>query len=394
MKTTYNPRINEWLLDKSTIFLNHGSFGACPIEVFNKYQQWQKLIEQQPVKFFMYTLREELYSAKKILSSFLNVQTDDLVFVQNATEGVNTVLHSIQWQHDDEILITNHIYPACRNAIQFYANRFGVKVKEVQILFPLNSNDEIIQTIIDTITNKTRLILLDHIASPTGLLFPIKEIRQQISNDILILVDGAHAPGAISLDINELGVDFYTGNCHKWMCSPKGAGFLWIQAKHQDYIYPINISLINTVSESFNERFFWRGTQDPSAWLSIPAAISFLNKISNNNINTFINQNIKMNRKMREIVSQQLQIPMLCPNEMIATMSAIPIYSNSSETHNNTIDPMQEWLMQKYNIEVPIFNWANEAYKLLRFSYFAYNDETQYITLANAILEYYKHLNK
>ena len=191
----------------------------------------------------------------------MNVQTDDLVFVQNATEGVNTICTLFNGNIVDEILITNHIYPACRNAIQFYANRFGVKVKEVQILFPLNSNDEIIQAIIDTITNKTRLILLDHIASPTGLLFPIKEIRQQISNDILILVDGAHAPCAISLDINELGVDFYTGNCHKWMCSPKGAGFLWIQAKHQNYIYPINISLINTVSESFNERFFWRGTQ-------------------------------------------------------------------------------------------------------------------------------------
>jgi len=391
MENTYSTYAEKWFLDKNCIFLNHGSFGACPIEVLEEYHTWQKRIEEQPVKFFMRTYREELHASKLTLSSFLDVASDDLVFVRNATEGINTVLHSIQWKQGDEIIITNHIYPACKNAVQFYSTKFGLQITEIQIPFPLQNTEEIITPILNAVKSNTRLLLLDHITSPTGLLFPIKEISKfLIDSNVLILIDGAHAPGAISLNISDLGVDFYTGNCHKWMCAPKGAGFLWVHPDQQQNIYPLNISLINTLSDTFTERFFWTGTQDPSAWLSIPSAISFLNQISQNDISSHILHIQNMNKRMRSIVCNMLDTPLPCPDDMITTMSAIPVKSDSSLPHHAILDPMQDWLMQHYQIEVPIINWPNSTKRLLRFSFFSYNTLAQYTTLAEAIIMYYK----
>jgi len=274
--TAFGPALRRrFLLERGTSFLNHGSFGATPRVVLAAAERWRARMEANPDRFMRETLPGALRSAAGSLAQFLHVKTKELAFVENATAGVNAVLRSLAFRPGDEILSTSHGYNAVRQAIRFVCSRSGAKSVEIGFGLPLSDFDLVLEKLERQISKKTRLLVIDHITSPTGLILPVKEIAALArARGVPVLVDGAHAPGQIALDIGALGVDWYTGNCHKWLFAPKGSGFLWASPRAQRGLHPLAIS--HGYGRGLAAEFDWPGTRDFSAWLAVPSGISFL----------------------------------------------------------------------------------------------------------------------
>ena len=277
--------INQyWLLDRNITFLNHGSFGACPIPVLEAQTAFREQLEREPLRFLMREFEPLLDNARNQLAAFLGAAEDDLVFVANATTGVNAVLRSLCFAPGDELLTTNQEYNACRNTLNFVAERTGAKVIVAEVPFPIESPEQIIEAIIKCVSPQTKLALLDHVVSQTGLIFPIKQLVGELANrGVDVLVDGAHAPGMVALNLDEIGAAYYTGNCHKWLCAPKGAGFLYVRRDKQNAIRPTTIShganSPRADKSRFQLEFDWMGTVDPSPYLCVPVAIDFMGSL-------------------------------------------------------------------------------------------------------------------
>ena len=268
-------------LDPTVHYLNHGAFGACPRVVQDAQRQIRELLEHNPVHFFMRELERRLAETRGILGPFLGANPDDLGFVPNATTGVNTVLSALEFEAGAEIVITDHTYPACRNAVQYWAGRRGLQTRIAKLPFPVSSPEELTRAILAEVTPLTKLVLLDHITSPSGLIMPLESLVGTLhERGIDTLVDGAHGPGMLPLDLDGLGAAYYTGNLHKWCCAPKGAAFLWVRRDRQALIHPLVISHGWAAPRSDRSRFLlefdWPGTLDPSAILSVPTALDFL----------------------------------------------------------------------------------------------------------------------
>jgi isopenicillin-N epimerase len=235
----------EWLLDEDVIFLNHGSFGACPRSVLAVQREWQERMEAEPVRFLTRELPQHLDAARTELATFVGSRAEDLVFVQNATDGANAVLRSLlpTFKPGDELLTASHAYRAVRQTMVYVAGLSGATVVDAQVPFPITDAEEVTDAIARAITLRTAFAAIDHITSPTGVIFPIKQIITLFKErGIPVLIDGAHAPGQIDLDLDTLGADYYIGNCHKWLYAPKGAALLWVDKKHQSKIHPTVIS--------------------------------------------------------------------------------------------------------------------------------------------------------
>ena len=262
-----------FLLDPEVIFLNHGSFGACPIAVFNEYQDWQRRLERQPVQFLSVELDNYLSQARQNLGKFFNSHENDIVFIPNATHGVNIIARSLKLNPGDEILTTNHEYGACNFIWEFACSKSGAIYKRQPITPPFISAEQLLERIWEGVTSKTKVIFISHICSPTSLTMPVQNIcRRARQAGIITLIDGAHAPGQIPLDLNSIQPDFYVGNCHKWMLSPKGAGFLYAQPLLQPLIEPLIVSwgyqsryTVPRVS-TFIDFLQWSGTNDPAGF--------------------------------------------------------------------------------------------------------------------------------
>lgn len=263
-----------WTLDPDMVFLNHGSYGATPRVVQNEQQRWRTLLERQPVHFIHRHAPAEIRRAAGFLGAFLGADGVDIGFVENATSGVNAILNSVDFAAGDEVIITDHVYNAVRNTLHHRLDAVGGRVVTVPIGMPVPSPSAIHDRVMAAVTRSTRMILLDHIASVSAAIFPVAEIaRSAHTKDIVVLVDGAHGPGLVDLDIPALGVDWYVGNCHKWLCAPKGAGFVWASPARQAGLHPSVIS--HALGHGFAAEFDMVGTRDASAWLSVPAAIEF-----------------------------------------------------------------------------------------------------------------------
>ena len=388
MATTFPPyadTISHWNLDTSMIFLNHGSFGAAPKELLSYQSQLRTQMESQPLRFFMRELPELHLNAKTHLAHFLSCDADDLVFVRNATEGVNTVLSSIPWQKGDRVLITNHGYQACKNSVLVNAQRYGFEVDEIEVPYPYQEDDQIVNAVIHGVKPETRLVLIDHISSPTALYFPIERIAVALrGTNAELLVDGAHAPGMIPLDVTQTGAQYYTGNCHKWLCAPKGAAFLWIHKEYQSQMNPLNISKINVKGNTFQDRFYWGGTQDVTPFLSIPKAIETLPNITGKNISELMETNISMSREVVKMLCQMLEQPIPVPENRITNMCSIPLPPLKMPLSPGAFDPLQEQLYHDYHIEIPIINFGPNQ-RFIRPSCFIYNTFEQYNYLATSL---------
>ncbi len=272
----------RFLLEPGTGFLNHGSFGTAPRAVLAAAARWRQRMEANPDRFLRQVLPGALRAAASRLAVFLKARAGDLVFVENATSGVNAVLRSLQFRPGDEILSTTHTYNAVRQTIRHVCAQSGARLVEAQIALPVESEISLVKAIEDRFRKTTRLLVLDHISSPTGLIFPVQRIaRLARARGIRVLVDGAHAPGQLALDLPSLGVDWYAGNCHKWLFAPKGCGFLWAdggarsgaRGGAQAGIHPPVIS--HGYGKGYVAEFAWTGTRDFSSWLAAPDALEF-----------------------------------------------------------------------------------------------------------------------
>ncbi|MFO0983573.1 MAG: aminotransferase class V-fold PLP-dependent enzyme [Planctomycetota bacterium] len=383
---------HHFCLDPEVIFLNHGSFGACPRAILDRQGEWRRRMEREPVLFLGRELEHALDEARGKLAEFLGADADDLAFVPNATTGVNTVLRSLAFQPGDQILITNHEYNACRNAVVAVAERARAEVVVAAVPFPLASADDVVGAIMRRVTSKTRLVLVDHITSQTGLLFPIARIVQELlALGIDTMVDGAHAPGMVPLDLRVLRAAYYTGNCHKWLCAPKGAAFLHVRRDRQAGLLPIAVSHGYNSPRSDRSRFRllfdWGGTTDPSAFLCIPDCIQFLCNLLPGGIAALQDHNHQMACAGRALLCDALAIDRPCPDGMLGSLAAVPLPGAPATAPRPPLylHPLQTELFDRHRIEVPIMAWPAAPQWQLRISAQIYNEPAHYRALARAL---------
>jgi len=384
------PPKSPWTLDPEVDFLNHGSFGACPLPVLEEQQRLRTEIERQPVDFFVRKLPGLLDAARVRLAAFVGADPAGLVPVTNATTGVNTVLRSLPFAAGDEVLVTDHAYSACRNALDAVAADRGVAVVVARIPFPLAAPGEVVERVLAARTRRTRVALLDHVTSPTGLIFPIEAlVRELESGGVACLVDGAHAPGMLPLDLRALGASFYTGNCHKWICAPKGAGFLWVRHDLRDLVRPLVISHGASASASqsrLHAEFDWVGTADPTAFLSVPAALSFF-EARDGGWPAVRAANHLLVLEARRLLCAALGIQSPAPDDMLGSLASVPLpaTNGASRLLGPELDPLQETLRFRYRVEVPVMRWSESGRRVLRVSAQLYNSRAQYVRLCAAL---------
>jgi isopenicillin-N epimerase len=382
-----------WLLDPEITFLNHGSFGACPKPVLEFQSELRARLEREPVQFLVRELEPLLDQARGQLAKFVRARPANLAFVQNATSGINTVLRSLKFRRGDELLVTDHEYNASRNALDFVAARSGARVVVAPIPFPLRSESQITESIFERVTRRTRLALVDHVTSQTGMVFPISAIVRELEgNGVACLVDGAHAPGMVPLYLERLGASYYTGNCHKWICAPKGAGFLYVRPDRQAEIHPLVIShganSARTDRSRFLIEFGWTGTWDPTAMLSVPRALTFMEARLTGGWASIIERNRQLAIAARALLCRALDQEIPCPDALIGSLASIPLTPGKIAKPPKSplyLDPLQERLLAAHRIELPIVPWPKPPARLLRISAQLYNALPQYEQLAGIL---------
>ncbi len=333
------------MLDDDVIFLNHGSFGACPKPVWDSHLAWQRQLERQPVEFVR---RHDslLGSARTSLAAMLNVQPDDMTFVVNATSGINVIARSFPLAPGDEILATNLEYGALDLTWRHLCQRFGASYVQAEIAMPFTTHEAIVEAIWANVTDRTKAIFLSHITSRTAIIMPIEEIcRRARRAGILTIVDGAHAPGQIPLDLTALDVDIYSGNCHKWLCAPKGSAFLYVHPDQQEWIESLTISWGWRPDHTFVTRNQQQGTRDIAAFLAVPRAIEFQREHDWPAVRISCHQRLKA---FRQRLHARYGVEALYPNsgEWFSQMALI-------ELPPWDVDRLGRTMLHDHNIEIP-----------------------------------------
>jgi isopenicillin-N epimerase len=365
-----------FLLDPGVIFLNHGSFGACPKPVFAAYQAWQRRLEQQPVLFLGREFADLQLSARQKLGEFLGAEAGDLVYIPNATYGVNIIAHSLDLHPGDEILTTDHEYGACENTWEFICRKTGGIYIHQPIGLPIDSVEAFIDHLWQGVTAKTKLIFLSQISSPTAQLLPVEAVcRRARREGILTFVDGAHAPGQIQVDMQGIGADFYTGNAHKWMLSPKGAAFLYVRRQAQPLIQPLVVSWgysadeKTTTGSRFIDLLQWTGTHDPSSSLTVPNAIEFMRENDWDQVRwdcqALLCQALKRIQDLTGLPTAYADNDRPCTLPPQLAIAALP--------QSTDLVSLKTRLYDQFHIEVPLVEWNGR--KFMRISVQAYNSQ-------------------
>ena len=382
----------HWCLDPEINFLNHGSFGACPRAVLKEQSTLRQRIENQPVQFFLRDIYDLIDDARQTVGAFLDAPAEELVFVRNATEGVNAILRSLEFKPGDEILVTDHGYPACKNIVDFVAHRYGARVVIVSPGFQGLTQASVYNSIMASVTNKTRLALLDHVTSPTGLVLPVESLVPTLeAQGIMTLVDGAHGPGMLDISLRRLQPSWYVGNFHKWVCAPKGAGILYVRPDRQSGIHPATISHGFSLEGKIPGRsllhleFDWTGTQDPTAWLCVPKALEIIGGMLPGGWPEVRARNRALVLQARNYLASVLNVDIPTEDAMIGHLAALPLPPSDEPVSHLYGTPFQERLLTEFCTEVPIVPWPASPHRLIRVSAALYNDYSDYEHLGAAL---------
>ncbi|MCS6798912.1 MAG: aminotransferase class V-fold PLP-dependent enzyme [Myxococcota bacterium] len=380
---------DPWALDPGIDHLNHGSFGACPRPVLEAQRRWRDRIEADPMGFYVDVLPRAIEAARESAARFVGADPAGFAFVRNATSGVAAVLGSLALSADDELLITNHAYPACHYALEHAAERRGARVRVVEIAGSPRSPDEVVEPILAAANGRTRVALIDHVTSPTALVWPVERIVRALeARGIAVLVDGAHAPGMLPLSVGALGASYYTGNFHKWTCAPRGAAFLWARADRRDDLLPPVIShgwrATRDGGTRFRALFDWTGTDDPTPWLCVPDAVAFLESLRPGGIAQLQRDNHALLLRARRSLSVALQLDEpTVPESMLGSMASLPLPAVSA-AH---VDALRS-LLVRLRFRVPLFEWPSAGRWRLRVSAQVYNRFEQYERLAGVLADW------
>jgi isopenicillin-N epimerase len=379
----------QFLLREDVVFLNHGSFGACPRPVFEAYQHWQLELERQPVEFLGRAVTGHMRVARTALAAELASAPENVVGLTNATLGLNIVAQSLELKPGDQILTTDHEYSALEKTWAYVARRTGAEIVVVNIPLPLLDERQFTDTVIAGMTDRTRVLFLSHITSPTALLFPIERaIAEARKRGIWSVIDGAHTPGHIPLQLDALGADFYAGNCHKWMMAPKGSAFLHARPEVQGLLNPLVISHGWTAQSKepgakgafgnspFIDELEVQGTRDPAPWLTVPAALDY--RRDNDWPSVQAHCQALAQDTARRLAERTGREPLSAPQFCAPQMVAMPI--PPCDTDQLKID-----LIERYNIEIPVFKWQD--HHIARLSVQGYNSKGQMDLLLDALTE-------
>jgi isopenicillin-N epimerase len=371
----------HWTLDPSTVFLNHGSFGATPRAVLEAQNAWRERMEAEPVRFFVRELEPALDAARIALGAFLRADPDGLALVPNATAGINLVARSLELEPGDEILLLDHAYNAARNALADAAERAGARLVVAELPFPGAASEAAVEAVTRCVTPRTRLAMVDHVTSATALVLPVAEIVAALSeHGVDSLVDGAHAPGMLDVDVEAIGAAYYTGTCHKWLYAPKGSGFLHVRANLRERVRPLAISHGANSPRRDRSRFRlehdWTGTADPTALISIPAAIEFGATVMPGGWDALRRRDRELTLAGRDALCTVLGVERPAPDEMLGSMAAVPLPRLEGDGAEPPLDVYADPVhaaLQRHGIQAAVSPWPMQPdgrpwRRLLRFS--------------------------
>ncbi len=377
---------DQFFLRRDITFLNNGSFGATPKKVIHAQRQWQEMFEEQPVEFVKRKLSPTLRAAANRMATFMHADAQDLVFVENASTGISCVLHSMipKLKPGDELLTTTHVYNAVRQTMLHICSLTGARVVEADVPFPLSSAELVRERLLESMTERTRLVVVDHVTSPSGLVFPVADIiRDCHERGILVLIDGAHAPGMLDLNLSALDADWYCGNFHKWLFAPKGSAFLWTRRDHQSWTHPVVPS--HGYKKSFLEEFDYWGTKDWSAYFCAVDGLEFFEALGADAVRSYNNSlAIEARDLMLRVVPQETP----CPVDMLASLATIllPIQSNDAF---NEAEALHDRLWDEFRIEVPVMLVGTQL--MLRIAAQVFNERGDYEVLCEAMPKVFGH---
>lgn len=369
----------EWTLRPGTIYLNHGSFGPPPNQVIHHQKVWKAQADSQPMDFFVRQYAPAWRASRQRLADWIRASASDLVFVENATHGMNVVANSFPLRTGDEVMLTDHEYGAVERIWQRRCAQVGAVMRTVKLPQPIESVEQVVATCLDEVTARTRLLVVSHITSPTAIILPVKQLcaaaREQ---GVATCIDGPHAPAQVDINFREIGCDFYTASCHKWLSAPFGSGFLYVASGWQSAIATPQLSwglLRPDKPKQWDEEFIWCGTRDASPYLTIPVAIDFLEQVD---LNAFRQRTHWLARYARNRLAELAPRAPLVPdsNEWYGSMAHMPLPALDTER-------LQRELWEKHSIEVPIVDWSGCQW--IRVSCHLYNNTAEIDRLVDAL---------
>lgn len=364
---------NDFLIRDDIIFFNHGAFGACPKPVFECYQAWQLELERQPVDFLLRRGAQLMAGARARIADYFNVASDEIVFVANATTGLSRAVRSLTLQPGDEILTTDHEYGAVNRLLDYVAAQTGARIVRSRVRLPYRDDDCFVDDLFADVTANTRALVISHITSPTSLIFPVQRVCQRArAEGVLTIIDGAHAPGQLLVDLSAIDADMYSGNFHKWLCAPKGSGFLHVRPERQAAIDPLVISHGVYDGSGFVERNEWHGTRDIAAFLAAPSAIDYQRE---HNWRAIRVECHRLALQAQTRLCGQRQLRPFSENQF-AQMVTVPLPPCD-------VDMLRKRLYDDYRIEAPVGKFADQCN--IRISVQAYNTAAEIDLLIDAL---------
>lgn len=384
--TAWEPLKDEWELRPGITYLNHGSFGPPPRAVREARDAWQKQLDSQPMDFFVRELEPAWREARAAVASLVGAPPGDLIFVDNATVGMNLIAQSFPLSAGDEVLLNDHEYGAVLRIWQRACDAAGATIRVVNLPTPFRTAEATADAILAAASDRTRLIAVSHITSPTAVTLPVAEIcRRARPKGVAVAIDGPHAVAQLPLNIAELGCDYYTASCHKWLSAPFGSGFLYAAPSRQAQIQPAVVSwgrLPPGKIESWSDEFIWSGTRNPAAYLAVPAAIAFLERLG---LEDFRSRTHWLARYARQQITARFGLEPLVPDDpaWYGSMAHVPLVATEASDACAVSNPLQNVIRERFSIEVPVVDFQGRRY--VRVSCHLYNDTSHIDRLVAAL---------